>query len=105
MGDLSLAEIKDFAIVLIAVLTFIVLVSNAFKAIKEWRKPHDDLDKWRVEVDMKLANDNKRLESLEGGIKVLCRGNLAMLSHLINGNSKEKMTASQTEITNYLIER
>jgi hypothetical protein len=100
-----LAQIKDFTIVLVALLAFLVLLGNAIKAFKDWKKPHDDLNTWRRDVDRKLENDNKRLESLEGGIKVLCRGNLAMLSHLINGNSVEKMTQSQTEITNYLIER
>ena len=39
------------------------------------------------------------LHRLEEGNKVICRGILAMLSHEINGNSNDKLVASQQEIT------
>lgn len=71
------------------------------------------------EIDRKLATDKSRLDehtrilgahqdqlsNIEQGNKVLCRGILALLSHEINGNSDEKLKASQQEITNYLIDK
>lgn len=71
------------------------------------------------EIDRKLANDNALIKShtrvleehhdqikaIQAGNKVLCRGVLAMLSHEINGNSKDKLEASRQEITDYLIEK
>ena len=105
MGELTLTQIRDFVIVLLAVLAFIVLIANAIKAVKEWKKPADDLQAWRRDVNQKLNNDNERLNELEEGNKVICRGILAMLSHEINGNSNDKLIASQQEITNYLIDR
>lgn len=105
MEDISLAQMKDFGIVALAVMAFIVLLGNVIKTIVSWRKPHDDLQKWRSDVDSKLTSDNNRLIELEDGNKVICRGILALLSHAINGNSNDKLTASQTEITNYLIDR
>ena len=105
MADLTLTQIRDFVIVLLAVLAFIVLLANAIKAIKDWKKPTDDLQAWRRDVDTKLNKDNQRLNDLEEGNRVICRGILAMLSHEINGNSNDKLLASQTEITNYLINR
>lgn len=105
MENLTLEQIRDFVIVLLAVLAFIILLANAVKALKEWRKPHDDRESWRRDVDDKLNRDNKRLNDLEEGNRVICRGILAMLSHEINGNSNDKLLASQQEITNYLIER
>lgn len=105
MENLTLEQIRDFVIVLLAILAFIILLANAIKALKEWRKPHDDRESWRHDVDEKLNRDNKRLSDLEEGNKVICRGILAMLSHEINGNSNDKLLASQQEITNYLIER
>lgn len=105
MGDLTLVQIRDFVIVLLAVLAFIVLLANAIKAIKDWKKPADDLQSWRRDVDTKLNNDNQRLNDLEEGNRVICRGILAMLSHEINGNSNDKLLASQQEITNYLINK
>lgn len=105
MEKLTLEQIRDFVIVLLAILAFIILLANAIKALKDWRKPHDDRESWRRDVDDKLNRDNKRLSDLEEGNKVICRGILAMLSHEINGNSNDKLLASQQEITNYLIER
>ena len=105
MENLSLAQFKDTAIVLIAVMGFLVLLGNVIKTVATWKKPHDDLQKWRADVDMKLTNDNKRLDVLEEGNRVICRGILAMLSHDINGNSNDKLIASQKEITDYLIEK
>lgn len=105
MENVTLAQLKDFAIVLVALLGFIVLLGNFIKTVKTWKQPHDDLEKWRIDVDTKLTNDNNRLDVLEEGNKVICRGILAMLSHEINGNSNDKLVASQKEITDYLIDR
>jgi len=72
-----------------------------------------------AEIDRKLATDKSRLDehtrilgthqdqlaNIEQGNKVLCRGILALLSHEINGNSDDKLRASQQEITNYLIDK
>lgn len=105
MEKLTLEQIRDFVIVLAAILGFIVLVWNAIKAVREWRKPADDLQSWRRDVDTKLNQDHQRLTELENGNRVVCRGILALLSHEINGNSTDKLKASQQEITDYLIDR
>lgn len=105
MENLTLEQIRDAVIVLVAVLAFVVLLGNFIKTVKGWKQPHDDLEAWRRDVDEKLNRDNRRLNDLEEGNRVICRGILAMLSHEINGNSKDKLISSQQEITNYLIER
>ena len=98
-------QLRDFAIVAIAIMGFIVLLGNVIKVFKEWRKPGMSEQEWRKEVDRKLDSDNKRIESLEEGNKVICRALIAMLSHEINGNSKEKLQTAMTDLQNYLIER
>lgn len=105
MENLTLEQIRDSVIVLVAVLAFVVLLGNFIKTVKSWKQPHDDLEAWRQDVNGKLDRDNRRLNDLETGNRVICRGILALLSHEINGNSKDKLTSSQQEITNYLIER
>ena len=105
MENVSLQQIRDFGIVLLALLALFVLIGNVVKTVKEWKKPHDDLESWRRNVDNKLANDNARLSELEQGNKVVCRGMLALISHSINGNSNDKLQASQSELMNYLIDR
>ena len=105
MDNLTLAQIRDAVIVLLAVMAFIVLLGNVIKTIKGWTKPLNDMESWREDVNTKLDKDNKRLNDLEEGNRVICRGILALLSHEINGNSKEKLMNSQKEITDYLINR
>ena len=103
--NLSVIQVRDFAIVLIAIMGFLVLTGNVIKTIKEWRKPGMSEAEWRRDVDEKLDRDNKRIASLEEGNKVVCRALIAMLSHEINGNAKEKLQAAMSELQNYLIER
>lgn len=105
MENLSVEQVRDFMIVLVAILAFVVLLGNFVKTIKGWKQPHDDLEAWRQDVNGKLDRDNRRLNDLEDGNRVICRGILALLSHEISGNSDDKLKESQAEITNYLIER
>ncbi len=105
MENITLMQLKDFAIVALAIAGTIVLLGNLFKTIKDWRKPGNDLRNWQISVDERLKNDNDRLKAMEDGNKVICRGILALLSHEINGNSIDKLTRSQAEMTDYLIDR
>ena len=105
MENITMDQIKDFAIVLLALAGVVVLIGNLIRTIKEWHKPQDDLATWRRSVDTRLSNDHERLENMEKGNKVICRGILALLSHEINGNSVDKLMKSQSEMTDYLIER
>ena len=105
MENLTAVQLRDFVIVLPALLAFVVLAGNAWKAWKNLKKPGDDLAAWRRSVDGRLSNDNERLKNLEAGNRVICRGILALLSHEINGNSDKKLKASRQEITDYLIDR
>lgn len=103
--NVTLTQIRDAVIVLLAVMAFVVLLGNVIKTLKGWKKPVDDLTSWRQDVNVKLDRDNRRLNDLEEGNRVICRGILALLSHQINGNSNDKLLSSQKEITDYLINR
>ena len=105
LDKLTGGQVTDFWIVLLAIFAFVILLGNVIKTIKDWRKPQNDLEEWRTSVDNKLRNDNDRLKAMEDGNRVICRGILALLSHEINGNSVEKLKESQSEMTNYLIDR
>lgn len=105
MENLTLTQIKDFAVVFLAILAFIVLLGNVIKTIKEWVKPGMSEKEWKAEVDRKLGSDNERIKSLEEGNKVICKALMAMLSHEINGNSNDKLQKALEELNNYLIER
>ena len=105
MENLTLSQIKDFVIVAVAILAFIVLLGNVVKTLKEWRKPGMSEAEWRREVDDKLGSDNRRIKSLEEGNKVVCKALMALLSHEINGNSNDKLQKALSDLNTYLIER
>lgn len=105
MESLTLAEIKDFAVVALALMGFVILLGNVIKTFKEWRKPGMSEAEWRRDVDQKLDKDNKRIESLEEGNKVICKALIALLSHEINGNSNDKLQKALEALNEYLIER
>ena len=50
-----------------------------------------------------LEKQDQRITAVEDGMQVLCQGILALLSHEINGNSIEKLTAAENDIQKYLI--
>jgi len=104
MENLTLTQIKDFVIVLLAVLAFIVLIGNVIKTIRDWRKPGMSEAEWHRQVDQKLDSDNKRIKHLEEGNKVKCKALMALLSHEINGNSSDKLQKALEDLNEYLIE-
>ena len=99
-----MAQIQGFITVVLAILAFIVLVGNVVKTFKDWKRPKDDFDSWRRDVEDKLDKDNKRLKHLEDGNKVKCRALMALLSHEINGNSNDKLQSALSNLNDYLIE-
>lgn len=105
MENLTLAQIKDFAIVFLAIMAFIVLLGNVVKTVKGWLQPGMSEREWRNDVDRKLGSDNERIKSLEEGNKVICKALIALLSHEINGNSNDKLQKALEGLNEYLIER
>lgn len=104
MEQLTLTQIRDFVIVMLAILAFIVLIGNVVKTIQIWRQPGMSEAQWRRSVDEKLDSDNKRIARLEEGNKVKCKALMALLSHEINGNSNDKLEKALSELNDYLIE-
>lgn len=105
MENLTLVEIRDAVVVLVALLGFVVLLGNAIKTFKGWKEPMNDFKTWQGDVDTKLKKDNERLKALEESNRMICRGIMALLSHEINGNSDDKLRKSLDEIQNYLIDK
>ena len=105
MENITMSQIKDFVIVAVAILAFIVLLGNVIKTLKDWRKPGMSEAEWRMEVDDKLDSDNRRINSLEDGNRVVCKALIALLSHEINGNSIDKLQKALSDLNDYLIAR
>ena len=104
MEALTLVQIRDFVIVLVAILAFIVLVGNAVKTIKEWKKPSNDVNRWREDMDESMRDNTDRIKKVEDGNKVIMKALIAMMNHELNGNSKDKLQKALGELNDYLID-
>ena len=101
---------------LLAALAAFVLICNAVEkitSIRRARRAPDDkqeeriaaLEKWKGDVDRKLANDNSHLEAIDAGERVTQRALLALLEHGIDGNNIEQMQDAKKALQNHLIDR
>ena len=105
MEKLTLAQVKDFMIVLLAIMGVVVLVGNVVKVVKDWRSPAVSEAEWQRGVDAQLEDNKGRIETLEAGNRVICKALLAMLSHEINGNSTDKLQKAMSDLNDYLIDK
>lgn len=104
MEALTLVQIRDFVIVLVAILAFIVLIGNVVKTIKEWRQPGVSVSRWRTEMDENMRDNTDRIKKVEDGNKVIMKALIAMMNHELNGNSKDKLQKALSELNDYLID-
>lgn len=82
------------------------------KVIRAAKAPNEEQDKrlTAAENDIKdikgfLANDKKRLDTLEEGNRVTQRALLALLGHGLDGNNQKQMLAAKAELESHLINR
>ena len=105
MNSLTLTDWQGFFLVFIAICTFVVLLGNAIKTIKDWRKPS-------LSVEERLRRDHERLTKLEEStvsmqdeISLILRSVLSLVNHEITGNGIERLKETQNEIQQFLIKR
>ena len=85
---------------------WIIKIINAIKAPNvEQDKRLSNLEKHMEEVDGYLANDKKRLDSIDGDTRVTQRALLALLAHGIDGNHQKQMEEAKEELELHLIKK
>lgn len=65
----------------------------------------EKLEKHLEEVDTFLANDKKRLDSIDDSTRVTQRALLALLAHGIDGNHQTQMEEAKKELELHLIKK
>lgn len=90
---------------ILAILGGVLVVLNVIKAIKDLRKPQDDIVIRLKHHDECLANDNKRISRIENDTAMLLKSQYALMLHISTGNSIENLKKKQDELLNYLAER
>lgn len=98
MKDITPEMLMTFLIVAAGLIGFVLLIWQLIDRIKAASKPARELAQWRTDTD-------RRLDASEKQGKIMLKGISALLSHEINGNSVDKLSKAQAEITNYLIDR
>lgn len=109
-----MSELQTFFIVLLAICGGITTIGGAINLLFNWKKgsrvsQHDEKLK---EHDNEFKDHETRIRTLEDKtkeqdsfIKVLCNSILALVSHEINGNSKDKLRDAQKELQDFLINK
>lgn len=114
MGPLEIAGIVVGGILAVAgaVTTLATAGEKIAKAVRAAKAPNDEQDR-RITaaekdiIDIKgfLANDKKRLDTLEDGNRVTQRAILALLAHGLDGNNQKQMQEAKEGLEKYLINR
>lgn len=100
-------DIKTFIMVLLALCGAISVIGGAIKLIRDWKKEskitvHDTILK---DHEQRLRKVEDVTKEQDGFTKVLCNSVLALVSHEINGNSKDKLESAQKELQDFLIQK
>lgn len=91
--------------VFLGVCAAITAVGSAWSTVQRFRKPSSDVaDTVEAHARM-LDNDNKRINEVAGGVNLLLKADMQLLSHAIHGNHVDQMVETHDEIQEYLINR
>ena len=104
MDSITLVQLRDFVIVALAILAFIVLLGNVVKTIRDWKQPGQSVARWRTEMDESVKDNSDRIKKVEDGNRVIMKALIAIMNHEINGNSTEKLQKALAELNDYLID-
>ena len=114
--DLTFGKIIAAAAI---ILCLIGIYNVCMTALKNWREeqkrkkaPIEKLENGTISMkdeikthSQMIAEDRERLSALEEQNRIMLRALMAMLSHELNGNSTEKLSASVSEIQDFLIRK
>jgi hypothetical protein len=108
--------LQEFTTAFLSICGALITIAAAFRivaeAIKKLKEPEMNQDNKIKDIETKLelhdeylANDKAKIESIEAGNKVTQQAILALLSHAINGDSKDQLEKAKNNLTDYLINR
>ncbi len=87
-------------------------VKTVFEIVKAAKAPNDKqnerieaLEAWQKIVDVKLNNDNERLDAIVSDNRITQRALLALLDHGIDGNNIKQMQDVKDDLYMHLTEK
>ena len=98
----------NFSLTSNQILWFCALITSlwgAWKIVKEWKKPSDELKKTVEKHSELLDVDNKRLREIESSDKMILQCLLAIINHNITGNGIDRMKEIRDELQEFIIKK
>lgn len=106
----------NIAVAILAVVVCAWLVTQLLTARKQIRelqgekqRPFDRINERLEKIEEKLDNDNRRIEALQARtgkqdeeLRLILRAEMAMMSHIVNGNSIDRIIECRDSINDYL---
>lgn len=83
----------------------IATVWGVCKIVKEIKKPSNDLKKTVKKHEECLRRNEKEIEEIKEGNKVICKSIMTMINHELFGNDISNMKKMRDELQNYLIDK
>lgn len=116
LSDLTFGGLIGAAAIILLLIGIYNVIMTALKNWREEKKrknaPVEKLETGATNMletlkahDQMIQSDRERLTTLEEQQRIMLRALMAMLSHEINGNSTEKLSASVSEIQDFLIKK
>lgn len=115
MKMVDLQQIHSFFVILMAILGFISLLGGVINIFIKWvEKSRSKKNEERInslekllqnDIEPRIVSLERRTSEQENFIQILCSSLLAMISHEINGNSKDKLEKAKAELEKFLISK
>lgn len=83
----------------------IVLLGNMFKTLGAWVAPAKRLTETVEEHEIKLRNDDKRLNQQDADNQMMLKCLFVLINHDIDGNGIDKLKATREELQEYITNR
>ena len=108
-----MAEWLQYTIVVCAgLLTVLNLVNTISQLVNKTKQPTTNLENRVVEIERKISRydemfgrDKARLDSFDGGMKVMIKALLAIMKHDLDGNNTDALKQASAELQEYMVNR
>ena len=96
---------NDFIQMLLSICGGISIIGAAVKLIFTALSPYKKLVTKVDDHEELLKKDNERLKRIEESNKLLVKGQMVLIEHLVTGDHIDKLEETQKELQDYLVNR
>lgn len=106
---MNISAISQGLSIVIQCATIVTLIYALVKFVGKPNATQNDritaLEKWREDVDKRIANGDKHFASIDEGNRVTQEAILALIDHAIDSNHSDKLIEAKDKLQKYLINK